>query len=65
MKKQPHFEVHRGHGQAKDGWFWELFDVQGIVGAHSRCYDSKEDAVHAIMFLKRNTANAPIVMKEE
>lgn len=63
--KHAHFEVHKGRGEKKDGWFWELYDVQGFPGEHSRCYDSKADAIHAIMYLKRNTANAPIVERDE
>jgi uncharacterized protein YegP (UPF0339 family) len=63
--KQARFEVHKGHGEKKDGWFWELQDTQGSVGAHSRCYESREAAVQAIHFLKKHTANSLIIVRDE
>lgn len=62
--KQARFNVHKGHGEKKDGWFWELKDGQGTVGAQGRCYESQEAALHAIHFLKKYVANSLIIVED-
>ncbi len=63
--KQARFEIHKGHGDAKDKWFWELMDGQGVVREHSRCHDSKDDARRSIMVLKQLAPNALVIERDK
>lgn len=59
------FEIHKGHGNVKDKWFWELQYQMGVVREHSRCFDSKDDARRSAAVLKRLAYRARIVERDK